>query len=257
MKVGVLQFAPKFKAKEENLTRIEKFITNVSVDGIVLPELATTGYAFESKAELIPFAEPIPGPTTDRLSKLAASSGMWIVFGMAELYNENIYNSCVFISQGQKLYKYRKIHLFRDEKFIFTPGDSPFQVLSIDNVKFGLLVCFDWIFPEATRSLALQGAQIICHPANLILPYCQLGMRTRAVENGVFIITANRTGEEQGMKFTGKSQVVNPRGEVILKFTSKDQCVKVVEIQPDDALNKNITEHNHLFKDRRKEFYIL
>lgn len=257
MRVGILQFAPTFKEKEKNLAQIEKFITNVSADGLVLPELATTGYAFESTTELAQFAEPIPGPTTDRLCKLAISKGMWLVFGMAEKESESIYNSCVFISKEQALYKYRKLHLFKYEKLIFTPGNLSLQVISVGDVKIGLIICFDWLFPEAMRTLALQGAQIICHPSNLVLRYCQPAMQTRAVENGVFIITANRTGKERGIKFTGKSQIVNPKGEVILKFTAREQCVKVVEIEPKASLDKNITEYNHLFKDRRTEFYHL
>lgn len=262
MIIGFAQFAPKFKDIELNLTRIERLITDVEADGLVLPELATTGYAFETKEELFPFAEPIPGPSTDRLKKLAASKNMWLVVGIPEREGSDIYNSAVLISNSPVVYKYRKIHLFNQEKLIFTPGGLPFQVISlvganprVHPVKIGLLICFDWIFPEAARTLALKGAQIICHTSNLILPYSQNAMQTRAIENRVFIITANRTGEERGLKFTGKSQVVNPEGEVILKANAQEECVKVIEIDPAQALNKNITERNDVLKDRRPEFY--
>ena len=266
MKVGFLQFAPKFKATEVNLARIEKFISSVKADGLVLPELSTTGYVFESKEELLPFAETIPGPTTERLERLAESKGIWLVVGIAERDGDNIYNSSVLISKvgtRMSLHKYRKIHLFNREKLIFTPGNLPFQVIPIVvadlcawPIKIGLLICFDWIFPEAARTLTLKGAQIICHSANLVLPYCQPAMQTRAIENRVFIITANRTGEERGIRFTGNSQIVNPKGEVLLKAGTDEECVKVIEIDPAQALDKNITEYNNIIDDRHPEFYI-
>ncbi len=268
MKVGFLQFAPEFKAPEVNLTRIEEFISSIAADGLVLPELSTTGYAFNSKEELLPFAEPIPGPTTERLTRFATAKGIWLVVGLAERDGDDIYNSSILISKDGKLHKYRKIHLFDREKLIFSPGNLPFQVIDIVEaglnpaptrvctVKIGLLICFDWIFPEAVRTLALKGAQIICHSANLVLPYCQPAMQTRAIENRVFIITANRTGEERSLKFTGNSQVVNPKGEVLLKADAEEECVKVIEIDPAQALDKNVTEYNNVITDRRPEFYL-
>lgn len=268
VKVGFLQFAPEFKAPEVNLTRIEEFISSIAADGLVLPELSTTGYAFNSKEELLPFAEPIPGPTTERLTRFATAKGIWLVVGLAERDGDDIYNSSILISKDGKLHKYRKIHLFDREKLIFSPGNLPFQVIDIVEaglnpaptrvctVKIGLLICFDWIFPEAVRTLALKGAQIICHSANLVLPYCQPAMQTRAIENRVFIITANRTGEERSLKFTGNSQVVNPKGEVLLKADAEEECVKVIEIDPAQALDKNVTEYNNVITDRRPEFYL-
>ncbi len=258
MKVGFLQFAPEFKSPEINLTKIEKLISSIEADGLVLPELATTGYAFESKEELLPFAESIPGPTTERLTKLAQSKGIWLVVGIAERDGTAIYNSSIFISKDGKLSKYRKIHLFDYEKLIFAPGNLFFQAVEVgdtQSTKLGLLICFDWIFPESARTLALKGAQIICHSANLVLPYCQLAMQTRAIENRVFIITANRTGKERTLKFTGNSQVVSPKGEVLLKANTFEECVKVVDIDPAQALDKNITARNNIIIDRRPEFY--
>ncbi len=268
VKVGFLQFAPEFKSPDKNLARIERLISPVEADGLVLPELSTTGYAFNSKEELLPFAEPIPGPTTERLTRFATAKGIWLVVGLAERDGDDIYNSSILISKDGKLHKYRKIHLFDREKLIFSPGNLPFQVIDIVEaglnpaptrvctVKIGLLICFDWIFPEAVRTLALKGAQIICHSANLVLPYCQPAMQTRAIENRVFIITANRTGEERSLKFTGNSQVVNPKGEVLLKADAEEECVKVIEIDPAQALDKNVTEYNNVITDRRPEFYL-
>ncbi|MBI4722975.1 MAG: beta-ureidopropionase [Candidatus Stahlbacteria bacterium] len=226
MRVGIFQFIPTFKSIDTNLGLIESAMENISADLVVLPELATTGYAFESK-----------------------------FFGMAELDGDSIYNTCVLISKDQQIYKYRKVHLFKQEKLIFTPGNLGFIVADIEGVKIGLLICFDWLFPEATRTLALRGAQIICHPSNLILAFCQPCMRTRAIENRVFIITANRTGMERGIKFTGRSQIVIPNGALVLQFGLLERGIKIIEINPDAALNKQITDYNHIFSDRRPEFY--
>jgi predicted amidohydrolase len=123
------------------------------------------------------------------------------------------------------------------------------------------MVCFDWIFPESVRTLALQGAEIICHSANLVLPYCQNAMVTRSIENRVFTITSNRIGYEANGKdkftFTGMSQITNPEGDVIARATEDEETLKVVEIQPEEAQDKWVTEKNHIFKDRRPGFYSL
>ena len=126
-------------------------------------------------------------------------------------------------------------------------------------MRIGMMVCFDWIFPEAARSLALQGAQIITHPANLVLPYCQQAMLTRSLENGVFSITANRYGlevlGEQKLAFTGASQVVSQRGARLVDAPTSGDCVAVVEIDPAAAEDKRITPRNDLLGDRRTEYY--
>ena len=255
MRVGFLQFSPKFKERGENLKRIEELIKDAEADLLVLPELSTTGYSFNSREEIIPFAEEIPGYTSNRILKIASYKKMLIVYGFIEKEGDRLYNSSLLVSPEGIVGKYRKLHLFYKEKLIFTPGDLPLKVFDIKGVKVGLLICFDWIFPEALRTLALKGAQIVCHSANLILPYCQDAMRTRAIENRVFIITANRTGEEGEYRFTGRSQIVNPKGEIILTTDDKEEVVKVLDIDPAQALDKKVNEYNDLFKDRREGFY--
>ena len=141
---------------------------------------------------------------------------------------------------------------------MFAPGYSGFSVYEHGGVKYGLMICFDWIFPEAARTLALKGAQIILHPANLVLPYCPDAMVTRAVENRVFIITTNRIGDEerngQVNRFIGKSQIVSPQAEILAR-ADNEECVQVVEIEPSRALNKDVTPYNNVFSDRRPDLY--
>ena len=95
------------------------------------------------------------------------------------------------------LQTYRKVHLFNQEKRWFDPGDLPFQVERVRGVRVGMMICFDWVFPEASRALALQGADLVAHPSNLVLDYCQRVMPARCIENGVFAVTANRFGEDR------------------------------------------------------------
>jgi len=121
------------------------------------------------------------------------------------------------------------------------------------------MICFDWIFPEAARVLALKGAEVICHPANLVLPWCQRAMVTRSIENRVFIVTANRIGGEKRegreLKFTGGSQITSPVGELLCQASEEGEEVGVVDIDPSIAKDKAITEENDLFSDRRPELY--
>ena len=135
----------------------------------------------------------------------------------------------------------------------------PLQVQTVRDVKIGIMICFDWIFPEVMRTLVLQGAQVICHPSNLVLSYCQDAMRTRCIENMVFSVTANRFGSDKRphgeVKFTGQSQITAPKGIVIQKAVPQRETLFIVEIDPALALNKNITNLNDLQKDRRPEFY--
>jgi predicted amidohydrolase len=181
------------------------------------------------------------------------------VLGFAEKRDKQCYNSAALIGPDGIEHVYRKIHLFNEEKFCFDQGDTPFIVNDINGVKIGIMICFDWVFPEVTRTLAIQGAQIICQPSNLVLTYCQQTMISRSIENKVFAITANRYGTDKrpqgSLKFTGKSQIVAPDGKLLHRSASQRDALYITEIEPEEANNKMITKHNNLFDDRRPEFY--
>jgi len=117
------------------------------------------------------------------------------------------------------------------------------------------MICFDWFFPEVARILALKGAQAICHPSNLILPYCQKALLAAAVQNRVFIVTANRVGTERGVKFTGLSQIIDPNMKVLARSGRNEEEVKTVEIDPHVADSKKINKYNDLRLDRRVDLY--
>ena len=230
-------------------------------DLLVLPELANSGYAYASPKELAPFAEASDGrgPFLSTLQELAGESGALIVSGFAEKTPEGLYNSAAAVSAEGVQQVYRKTHLFADEKDLFLPGNSGLNVLDYEGMRIGMLICFDWIFPEAARTLALKGAQVLAHPSNLVLPYCQQAMFARSLENGVFSITANRCGtEELGEKFltfTGGSQLLDARGRLLCQGPPEGESVQVAEIELDDAESKWVTTRNHLFDDRQPEMY--
>ncbi len=260
MKIGFIQFEVLFGEKNHNLGTVSRLIEKEKADLWVLPELFNCGYIFNSQNELANLAEEIPdGETTRFLIALAKEFDTAIVAGIAEQHEGSFFNSAILVDANGFQGKYRKIHLFDEEKFWFTPGDLPFQVWDVGTAKIGVMICFDWIFPEAARTLALRGAEIICHPSNLVLPYCQNAMITRCLDNRVFAITANRIGtEERGGKkltFTGASQIVGTKGEVLYRATKDREEIAVVEIDPNLAHDKMVTPNNHIFNDRRPEMY--
>lgn len=256
MRAGYVQFSPEFGKKEENLERIRELVPKVKAELLVLPELCSTGYAFRSKKEVYELSEEIPdGQTTRFLMNLAKDKNAHLVAGIAERSGGKFYNSAVLVSPEGKVEVYRKAHLFFKEKKFFSKGNTPFRVHDTGKARIGIMVCFDWAFPEVVRILAMKGADVICQPANLVLPYCQTAMLGAAIQNRVFIITANRTGVERGLRFTGMSQIVSPTMEVLARSNKTAEEAKVVEIDVREARNKRITKLNDVFKDRRVDLF--
>ena len=262
MRIGFLQFAPAWGDKQGNLERVAAGLRGCGADLVVLPELCTTGYQLTA-AEARALAEPFPGgPSADALAGIARAERLHLVAGVAEQDGDGrVFNSAVLFGPDGHLGTYRKTHLFADEQDVFAPGDTGFRVFEAAGCKVGLMVCFDWLFPEAARSLALAGAQLLAHPSNLVLPWCQRAMPVRCLENGVFAVTANRTGAEARLagrgelRFTGGSQVVDPRGGLLRAAGADEERLGLVEIDPGRALDKWITARNHALDDRRPELY--
>lgn len=266
MKVALVQNRPRFGAVRENQEGVFRAMGQAlasvqgPVDLWVLPELAFTGYQFRDQEELQALAEPADGPTVRALVRMSRTLGGALVAGIAERDGNCFYNSALLVSGQDLVGLYRKVHLFDREKELFTPGDLGFGVFEAAGVRIGMMICFDWVFPEAARSLALAGAQVIAHPANLVLPYCQDAVVTRAIENQVFVATANRLGceerrEGERLLFSGRSRLVAPDGTVILDGPADSPSVLVADIEPSRADDKHITARNHLLADRRPDQY--
>lgn len=261
MRAGVVQFRPEFGDVEGNLEKLLSMIAAEDADLFVLPELALSGYLFESRDEALSLSQDPLGDDFRDVAALAAARSATIVLGFAERAGDRLYNSSILIPPDGEASVYRKVQLFHNEKTIFEPGDRPPAVVEVGGVRLGMMICFDWIFPEVARTLALKGADILCHSTNLVLPFCQDAMVTRCIENRVFAATSNRVGTESRagseLTFTGRSQVVAPRGEILTRAEVEGEGVFVVEIDPMLARDKAITSTNDVLGDRRPGLYEL
>ena len=259
MKIGYIQTSPLFGEKEKNFNQIRKLVGNAKADLIVLPELFATGYTFTSKGEVDDLAETNQEETANFLKEISAKTGAVIVAGFIEKDAGKNYNSSIMVYKTKVIDTYRKIHLFNKEKLWFTPGNKKLQVHNINGMKIGIMVCFDWIFPEVSRTLALNGAQVIAHPSNLVMPYCQQAMVTRCLENRVFAVTANRVGNEKRGKdnftFTGGSQITSFDGKILSSAPKDKTSMDIVKIDITKADNKMLNDYNDVLKDRREGFY--
>ncbi|MFX1514076.1 MAG: nitrilase-related carbon-nitrogen hydrolase [Promethearchaeota archaeon] len=263
LNVGFIQFNPLFGKKEENLERIAHFIdSKPNADLLVLPELPITGYLFLNSKEVNELAEPIPGKIFLQLLEISKQNDTYLISGFCEKKGDHYFNSAVVIGPEEGLLGiYRKIHLFFEEKHFFEPGNKLPDSYEIRGAQVATIICFDWIFPEITRILALKGIDILCHPSNLVLSFAQTVMRARAIENRIFTITANRVGCEKRndtkLAFTGQSQIIKPNMEILAKANETEEIITVCEINPVEARNKNVTDLNHIFKNRREDLYSL
>lgn len=260
MKVGFCQFRPLFAKPRANLNRVVRALKDVTADLIVLPELPFTGYYFKNRAEAEALAEdPVRSRLVETLIALCRERNFHLVTGFAEKKQDRLFNSALLIGPSGIRHTYRKLHLFNKEKNWFDPGDTPLSVQTVRDARIGMMICFDWIFPEVCRVLAVVGADVICHPSNLVLQYCQKTMLARCIENHVFAITSNRFGEDKrphgSLRFTGRSQVVAPGGRLVHQAPSSRRSVFVTEIDLEEARSKSVTERNEILSDRRPGFY--
>jgi beta-ureidopropionase len=251
MRVGFAQNNARLLDVEGNVDRALHLIGKKKADLFVLPELFNTGYNFRNRHEASQVAELIPdGYTTQTLMDLSKEQGCTIVAGITERRGQGLYNSAAVVKDGKHLGTFRKVHLFWNEKRIFNPGNE-FKVFG----KIGVMICFDWYFPESTRTLMLKGAEIIAHPSNLVLPHCPESMKIRALENKVFAVTADRVGTERGLRFIGMSEIVTPAGDIIYRASStREECV-VRSIDLKLARDKSVTPLNNVIKDLRPHAY--
>ena len=260
MKIGFMQFAPALGDPQATMDRIDKLSERCAgIDLLVLPELCNSGYNFESQEQAWMTSEEIGnGPFLRFLESLCRRLGCYIVSGLNEQQGFHLYNSAVLVGPEGYVGRYRKLHLFMNEKDFFEPGDLGLPVFDIGQCKIGMLVCFDWIFPEAWRVLALKGADIICHPANLVLPgLAQRAVPIHALTNRYYVVTANRIGSEGELTFTGMSTIADPKGQVLTQASPVGEEVSRTEIDVNLARTKEITARNNILTDRRPEHYAI
>ncbi len=259
MKIGYVQFEPKIGQKESNVKRACDFVTRTSgkdAELVVIPEYFNTGYPFAGMAEVKLLSETVPDDySCRRLESVARENSLYVVGSVCEKQGSKYYNTAILFGPSGFIGKYSKTHMWDEEKLWISPGDNDLRVFDVGKVRLGLMICFDWRFPEVPRVLALKGADVICHPANLLLPYCQIAMLGAAIQNGLFIVTANRVGHCRGIHYTGMSQIVDPSMKILAKSDSASETTRVVEVDIRKARNKQINRFNDLMRDRRPDLY--
>ena len=262
MKIALVQNKPVFGDKKGNVASLIARMDSVKADLYILPELSYSGYQFISKEEAASLADPLDSESLDAFRKASRQRDACVVLGLPEkAASGKLYNSSLALLPDGREYLYRKTHLFYKERLFFEPGDLGFTLFEFRGAKVGMAICFDWFFPESFRTLALKGADIIAHCSNLVMLSCQQSDFAAAVQNRVFIATANRVGTEareaESLTFTGESVLVSPKGEYLLRGPKTEEAVLLAEIDPALARSKRINAMNDVFAERRPEFYHL
>ncbi|WP_353229194.1 nitrilase-related carbon-nitrogen hydrolase [Novosphingobium sp.] len=204
--------------------------TLAEVDLLLLPELWTSGYL---DADAVTAAsEPADGPWQQRIAALARDHGIAIAHGYPELAQGKRYNTARLIdAQGETLWSYRKVNLWADyERALFAPGDSPSAIATLHGWRIGASICYDTEYPETVRDLALRGADLVLAPAAVGAEFALVAeavIRVRALENGLWLAFANRSGSEHGYPFDGQSAIVGPDGVVRARATTDEALLLV------------------------------
>jgi 5-aminopentanamidase len=266
MRIACVQTEPLLGQTSRNVEDIEKWIRAVDADLLVFPELATSGYNFPSSQFLDAASFSIESQLIADLGKLCAETRKSIIFGFPEEANGNTYNSAVALDfHGKLVGHYRKVHLFFKETQLFCKGDLGFPVFPLDTasgqVKVGMMICYDWRFPEAARALALAGAELIAVPSNIVTnsPLRQPTFQVRAFENKVYLAFADRVGTEgkggDKLLFRGESALISYNGQILKQASSDNREAIVAEITPSETRTKSFNQYNDILKDRRPDQY--
>ncbi|MFB9831356.1 nitrilase family protein [Actinoallomurus acaciae] len=274
VRVAVAQFEPRVGVEnlKANALAVETRLRAAADSGaglIVLPELATTGYVFETREEAFAHAEAVPdGPTVQSFVRLAAERDVYIVGCVVEQDGQRLFDTAVLVGPEGYIGRYRKTHLWNTEKLWFTPGDEGFSVFDTRIGRIGLLVCWDIWFPETARIVAQMGADIICIPTGWVWTppplYDASGVcmaayltMTAAHANNVFIATADRIGQERGAGFMGNSLIAGTNGWPIGRIAGPEEdTILYADVDLTAARTAPIwNQLNDLHRDRRTDLY--
>jgi 5-aminopentanamidase len=265
MRVAVAQLEPKLAEKERNvdscLVRLEEAAAQ-EAQLTVFPECAIPGYMFDSAEEALPFAEEIPGPSTEAFERECRRLGVHAITGLIEREGDTLYNAAILVGPEGLIGSYRKTHLpFLGVDRFVTPGDE-LKVFDTVLGRIGLIICYDLRFPEVTRTLALHGADLVALPTNFpMAAKVQTEVITlgRAAENRIYLLCANRVGKERTGEFCGWSQIVDPYGKRLAEAGETEEALLVAEVDVEKARDKDYVvpgEYElYLFGHRRPELY--
>ncbi|RYF98169.1 MAG: carbon-nitrogen hydrolase [Chitinophagaceae bacterium] len=277
VKVGLVQMSCS-DDKAANLAKAVEKVREAAQKGaqiVCLQELFTSLYFCDVEDyDYFKLAEPIPGPSTETISAVAAECNVVVIASLFEKRAQGLYHNttAVIDADGTYLGKYRKMHIPDDpayyEKFYFTPGDLGYKVWDTKYGKIGVLICWDQWYPEAARITSLMGAEILFYPtaigwatsqdqATNVEQYnaWQTIQRSHAVANGVHVVSVNRVGFEQdgAMKFWGGSFVSNPFGTIMYQASHEREETVVIEI--DREKTDRYRTHWPFLRDRRIDSY--
>lgn len=252
---------------EKNLEKVIDLISQASSLGTqvtVFPECTLTGYVL-SLEEAEAFSEPIPGPATDRILEACRETGSFVAIGMLEKDQAgNVFNTAVLIGSNGILGKYRKTHLpFLGVDRFLSAGTSINGPFDTPIGKIGLLICYDLRFPEPIRVLALKGAHVVLLPTawpHTATLYPEYMAQSRSSENSLYLVAANRIGQERGTRYLGRSVITGPNGEKLAEGSHNKEELITAEIDPSRSDDKKriFTAGEYeldLFEDRRPELY--
>ena len=267
VKIAAVQMKPRIKHNRENLDNIlmkTKIAACGGADLIVFPECALTGYVFSSRKEAIPYMETVPGLSTDELASYCRNLSVHVVVGLIEVDLDSCFNTAVLIGPKGLVGKYRKNHLpFLGIDRFLDSGNELFKVHKTPIGNIGLHICYDCNFPESARVMALMGADILALPTNWpegrgkVAKYVVI---TRAFENKVHIVAADRVGIERGIKFIGQSKIINAWGDTLAEASMNDEQIIYGEVSLAESREKRIVFKAGEFEldfihDRKPELY--
>ena len=265
--IAIAQIDITLADRERNLARIIQVLGETAAKGArltVFPEAALSGYCFDTLDEARPHAEPIPGPSTQRLTGICRELGCHVIYGLLEAAGSRLFNACALVGEGGLVASYRKIHLpFLGMDRFTTPGDRPFAVHEAAGMKIGMHICYDGGFPESARVMMLQGADLVVLPTNWPPgSECMAGfaVNTRAMENNIYYAACDRVGTERGFRFIGQSKICDPSGKELASAPHDREEILYAEIDVEKARRKKIIRVKNLHEidrlhDRRPEMY--
>lgn len=255
---AAIQYEPTLGQKNSNIADLKELIKTAAQKAklIVVPEMATTGYCFQNREEITPYMETIPGPTTEIFAQIAHSNSCYIVLSLPEeCDNGNYYNACVLIGPRGIVGKYRKTHLYETDTKWANVGNLGFPIFSTEIGRIGCMICNDYFFFEPARIMALKGVEVLCNSSNWGVEKCPApSWFSRAWENSVYLISANRWGNERGMQCSGGSSIITPDGQ-LSDYIDRGDGIVYGEINI--ASNKHDVQYPCLnrLNDRKPIFY--
>ena len=237
---AAIQYDCRFMDKEYNLEQLAWLVRQAVGQGaklVVLPEMCATGYYFDSQEQVAQVAESVPdGKTTQLFMALARELDCYIVAGLPEQEGARFYNTAILVGPDGFLGRHRKTHHYIPDSTWAKVGDHPPAVFDTTIGSIAIQICMDVSYPEAPRVSRLQGAQILCVPMNWSEPSVPSSVWiTRARENGMYVVAANRFGQENGFSFSGGSAVIDPEGSVLDCLAEGDGIVRPERIPPPAA----------------------